>query len=93
MNKRLALVGKTENDEPIVHQGTPSASDAATVLEVIVGKTIIERLLALDRHSNVLGVAGRVTGDVEDHRGIGILVSRRVEGVGRGHVDVDLFRA
>lgn len=91
MNKRFALVCKTENDESVVHQGTPSPGDAAAVLEVVVGETIIEGLLPLNRNSDVLGVAGRVTSDVEDHRGIRIQVSRCVDGVGRGHVNINLL--
>lgn len=93
MNKGCALVCNSENDETIVHQGTPSPCDAATVLEVVIGKTIIERLLPLDCYSDVLGVSGRVTSDVEDYRGVGIQVSGCVDGVGRGHVDVDLLGA
>lgn len=93
MNKGFALVCNSKNDKTIVHQGTPSPRDAAAVLEVVVGKTVIERLLSLDCYSDVLGVAGRVAGDVEDHRGVGIQVSYCVDGVGRGHVDVDLLGA
>lgn len=93
MNKGCALVFNSENDETIVHQGAPRPRDAAAILEVVVGKTIIEGLLPLDCYSDVLGVAGRVTGDIEDHRGVGVQVGRCVDGVGRGHVDVDLLGA
>lgn len=93
MNKGFTLVCKTENDETVVHQGAPSPRDAATVLEVVVGKTIIERLLPLDCYSDVLSVAGRVTGGVEDHRGVGIQVGHCVESVGRDNFDVDLLGA
>lgn len=93
MNKSFTLVCKTENDETVVHQRTSSPGDAAAVLEVVVGKTIVERLLPLDCYSDVLGVAGRVTGGVEDHRGVGIQVGHCVKSVGRGHLDVDLLGA
>lgn len=92
MNKGFTLVRKTENDETIVHQGTASPREAAAVLAVVVGIAIIERLLPLDPYSDVLGVAGRVTGGVEDHRVVGVQVGNCVEGV-RGHVDVDLLGA
>lgn len=93
MNKGFALVCKTENDESIVHQGTTSPRDTAAILEVVVGKTIIERLLPLGCDNDVLGIAGRVTGDIEDYRGVGIQVSHCVDGLGRGHVDEDLLGA
>lgn len=90
MNKRFALVCETENDEPVIHQRASRPGDATAVLEVVVGKTINEWLLARDRYSNVLRVAGGVTSGVQDHRGIRVKVSCCIEGI-RGHFDVDLL--
>lgn len=93
MNKRLALVGNPEDDEPIILQRISIPDDTAFVLDVLVGKAVVETHLALGHHGNILGVAGRVAGDVEDHRGIRVEVSSRVDRVGRGHLNVDLLGA